>query len=434
MTYGAGRRRIFALIPFLTFLVLYISVGLWLSYNSTEGAFYQFPAASCALIGFGVALLIGWRNVGEHVRTFTQGIGDETIILMCLIFLLAGAFAAVTKAMGGVDATVHIGLHLLPKSLVLPGLFIIACFVSMAMGTSMGTISTVVPIALGVASQTDLSLPLTVGAVVGGSMFGDNLSIISDTTVAATSSQGCDMKSKMLANLKIAVPAALVVAGLLFYFGTSSDFPVANSYSIIPTIPYVVVLILALIGVNVIVVLMIGTTLAALIGILTGSLNFVQIGQITYKGFESMSEVFFVTVLVAGLAAIATKEGGLDYLLEKIRPLLRSKRSAEAGVATIVSVADLCVANNTIAIIVTGKVVKQISNEHGIAPARAASLLDIFSCVWQGLIPYGAQLLLAGSLSKLAPFEIITYVWYPMALGVGAIIAIIIQRPHVESR
>jgi Na+/H+ antiporter NhaC len=242
------------------------------------------------------------------------------------------------------------------------------------------------------------------------------------------------MKSKMLANLKIAIPAALVVAVLLYVYGSSADFAVAQSFSFVPTIPYIVVLILAVVGFNVIVVLMIGTALSATIGVLTGALTFVQVGKLTYEGFESMAEVFFVTVLVAGLAAIATKEGGLDYLLEKIRPLLRSKRSAEAGIATIVSAADLCTANNTIAIIVTGKVVKQISNEQGIAPARAASLLDIFSCVWQGLIPYGAQLLLAGSLSALAPFQIIPYVWYPMALGIGGIIAIILQRPHAQSR
>jgi Na+/H+ antiporter NhaC len=434
MTFGTGPRRIFALIPFFTFLVLYIAVGVWLSLNGADMAFYQFPAASCALIGFGVALMLGWRNVGEQVQTFTKGIGEETIILMCLIFLLAGAFATVTKAMGGVDATVHLGLSILPSALVLPGLFLIACFVSMAMGTSMGTISTVVPIALGIAAQTDLSLPLTVGTVVGGAMFGDNLSLISDTTVAATSSQGCDMKEKMLANLKIALPAAIVVLIALFYFGSSADIPVAGGGSLIPVIPYAAVLALALMGFNVIVVLMIGTALAASIGMAIGSFDFVQVGKLTYQGFESMAEVFFVTVLVAGLAAIATKEGGLDLIVEKLRPWLRSKRSAEAGIAAFVSTADLCVANNTIAIIVTGKVVKQISDEQGIAPARAASLLDIFSCVWQGLIPYGAQILLAGSLSQIQPFQIIPFVWYPIVLGIAAIIAIIIQRPYVASR
>jgi len=434
MTFGAGQRRIFALLPFLTFLVLYISVGVWLSLAGTPKAFYQFPAASCALIAFGVALLLGFRNVGEQIKTFTKGIGEETIITMCLIFLLAGAFASVTSAMGGVTATVNIGLSVLPSSLVLPGLFIISCFVSMAMGTSMGTISTVVPIALGVATQTELSLPLTIGTVVGGAMFGDNLSVISDTTIAATSSQGCDMRSKMLANIKIALPAAAVVIALLVYFGSAAHIETPPDISYIRTIPYITVLALALLGFHVIVVLMLGTALSAIIGMQMGAFSFVQVGRITYEGFESMAEVFFVTVLVAGLAAIATREGGLDYLVEKIKPWLRSKRSAEVGIATMISAADLCIANNTIAIIVTGKVVKQISEERGIAPARAASLLDIFSCVWQGLIPYGAQLLMAGSLSQLAPFQIIPYVWYPVALAVAATIAIILQRPYVESR
>lgn len=434
MSFGAGRKRILALIPFFTFLIIYVSIGMWLSYEGTEGAFYQFPAASAALVGFGVALMIGYRNVSEQVRTFTQGIGDETIILMCLIFLLAGAFASVTRAMGGVDATVHLGLYLLPSSFVLPGLFIVACLVSMAMGTSMGTISTIVPIALGVAQHTGLDIPLAIGAVVGGSIFGDNLSIISDTTVAATTSQGCDMKSKMIANLKIAVPAALVVIALLFFFGSSSAPSIEHDFSLVATIPYLAVLILALSGLNVIVVLMIGTALSSCIGIATGALSFVDVGKETYNGFTSMSEVFFLTVLVAGLAAIATKEGGLEYLLEKLRPLIRSRRSAEACIATFVSATDICVANNTIAIIVTGKVVKQISNEHGISPARAASLLDIFSCVWQGLIPYGAQLLLAGTLTQIPPFKILPFVWYPMILGIFAIITVIFQRPYAQSR
>lgn len=413
-------------------MLLYIAVGAWLSYQGHPNAFYQFPAATCALIGFGVALILGMRNVNEQVRTFTLGIGDETVILMCLIFMLAGAFSTVTQAMGGVDATVNMGLSLLPNHLLLPGIFLIACFVSLAMGTSMGTIGTVVPIAIGIASKSGLDVALTVGTVVGGSMFGDNLSIISDTTVAATASQGCDMRSKMRANLKIAIPAALLVLVALYFWGTPSWQPEAFSFSFMKTLPYLVVLILAMLGVNVIVVLMLGIALAALIGFTTGSLDFLQFGKATYEGFESMAEVFFLTVLTAGLAAIATKEGGLHYLLERLNRFIKGKRSAEIGIASFVSIADLCIANNTVAIIVTGKMARTISDTYKLSAPRVASILDIFSCVWQGLIPYGAQMLLAGGLAKLSPFELIPYAWYPMALGVAATLAIVFQWPKAN--
>ncbi len=418
--------RQLALLPLLTFLLLYMGIGTYLSITGQKDAFYQFPAASCALVGFAVALLMGYKNINEQIKIFTSGIADETIVLMCLIFMLAGAFSVLTQATGGVDATVNMGLYFLPERFLLPGLFLIACFVSMAMGTSMGTVSTVIPIAVGIALKSGLDLPLTIGAVVGGAMFGDNLSIISDTTIAATSSQGCDMRSKMLENLKTAIPAALLTVILLLFFSKTSTLVQDFDFDFIKTLPYLIVLALALSGMHVILVLMIGIAAAAIIGVSTSAVNFLQLGQSIYAGFLSMAEVFFLTFIAAGLAAIAIKRGGLQYLLDKLHGFLKGKRSAEAGIAILVSLADLCIANNTVAIIVTGGIAKQISERFGIAAARTASFLDTFSCVWQGLIPYGAQLLLAGALSKLSPFQIMPMVWYPMILGIIAIIAILI--------
>ncbi len=417
-------RGFIGLIPFITFLILYMSVGIWFSYQGTDFAFYQFPAASCALIGFGIALLIGYRNVNEQVRTFTLGIGDENVILMCLIFMLAGAFSVVTKSMGAIDNTVNMGLYLLPSYALLPGIFVISCLISFAMGSAMGTISTVIPIALGIAAKANLDLALTVGSIVGGAMFGDNLSIVSDTTVAATSTQGCSMRDKMLSNLKIALPAAICVLALLFLWTKPNMLTEVYDFSFFKTLPYLLVIALAATGLNVVVVLMLGITSAALIGFATDTLSFVGFGKATYEGFLSMAEVFFLTVLSAGLAAIATREGGLDYLLAKLQRWIRSTRSAELGIAALVSLADICIANNTVAIIVTGPMVKQIAERFHVARARAASLMDIYSCVWQGLIPFGAQLLLAGGLTKISPFRIIPYVWYPMVLGIAATISI----------
>jgi Na+/H+ antiporter NhaC len=419
-----------ALLPFLSFLALYLGMGIWLSWEGHSNAFYQFPAATSALIGFGVALLLGRRNVHEQISTFTRGIGEETVILMCLIFMLAGAFSKVTSAMGGVQASVAAGLALCPAVLLLPGIFLVACFASLAMGTSMGTIGTMVPIALGVASSAELSPALTVGAVVGGAMFGDNLSIISDTTIAATQTLGCSMRSKMKENLKYALPAAFAVCVGLFFAETPAAFAQPESIDWVKTVPYLLVLALALGGVHVIITLLLGIFSAALIGVVAADFSFLQLGQAIYQGFESMAEVFFLTVLTAGLAAIATREGGLDFLLRQLSRMVKSKRGAELGVAALVSTADICVANNTVAILITGPMAKKMCERFRVSASRMASVLDIFSCVWQGLIPYGAQMLLAGALSQLSPFELIPYTWYPMALGLVTLGSILGQRPR----
>lgn len=429
LTLSTPRKWIY-LLPLLTFLLLYVGIGICLSLNGHDNAFSQFPAASCALAGLAVALILGYKDINAQLKTIITGIGNETVILMCLIFLLAGAFSAVTQSMGGVNATVNMGLHFLPSKLLLPGLFLIACFISFSMGTSMGTISTIVPIAIGIASKTGLDLSLTIGAVIGGSMFGDNLSIISDTTIAATSTQGCDMRSKMHANLKIAIPAAVATTILLFFLNESTTTSMQEfDFSFIKTLPYLAVFILALAGINVIAVLMIGIGLAALIGLTTNSFDFIILGKSIYDGFLSMSEVFYLTFIISGLAAIAIQNGGLQFLLDRLKILIKNKRSAEIGIASFISFADVCIANNTIAILVTGDMVKHIAQHYKISAARAASIIDIFSCVWQGLIPYGAQLLLAGALANLSPFQIIPAIWYPMILGFFAILTIIFQWP-----
>lgn len=419
-----------ALIPFLTFLVLYLGIGLFLTHRGEEFAFYKFPAPTCALIGFGVALLIGWRHLHGHVSIFVKGVGEDTVIYMVLIFMLAGAFASVSKAMGGVDATVNMGLSFLPARLILPGLFVISCFVSMAMGTSMGTIGAVTPIALGLAAKAGLPLPIAMGAVLGGAMFGDNLSVISDTTIAATQTQGCDMRSKLIMNFKIALPAAILVVILLFIYTKPVALTGRYDFEFVKTIPYLAVLVLALAGLNVVAVLMMGIAIAAGIGIATGSIDFVQFGKYTYDGFIGMAEVIFFAILVAGLAAIATAQGGLDWVLSKFKKLIRGKRTAEFGIAGLVTIADICTANNTVAIIVSGRMAKSIAGRFGVSPQRAASVLDIFSCVLQGIVPYGAQLLLIGGLAKLSAFSIIPYAWYPFALGVLGVAAIVFKFPR----
>lgn len=415
----------FSLLPLLAFLLVYIGAGLWFSLQGQSMAFYQFPAPSCAFFGFVVAMIIGYKNLGGHIATFVSGIGDNTVILMCIIFLLAGAFSAITKATGSVDATVNLGLFLLPDRLLLPGLFLVACFISFSMGTSMGTISTIIPIAIGLSESAGLHLPLVAATVIGGAMFGDNLSVISDTTIAATGTQGCGMKEKMAANIKIALPAALLVFVVLFFMGSGTEHTVSNDISLIRIAPYALVLALAIRGLDVVVILMIGILTSIGIGLLTNSFHILTVGKIIYEGFMSMADVFFVTFLIAGLAAIASKEGGLDYLLKKLSPYAKGKRSAEAVIATCVTIADICIANNTVAILFSGSVARKLAEKFDIAKGRVASILDVFSCVWQGVIPHGAQILLAGGLCHLSGFDIVPYSYYPALLGLIAIFDII---------
>jgi len=418
-----------ALLPLVVFLALFLGSGIYFNMQGVDMAFYQLPAPVAAIVGIILAFVMGKGSIDEKMDTFVSGVGDSNIIIMCMIYLLAGGFSAVASAMGGVDSTVNFGLSIIPPSLILPGIFIIACFVSTSMGTSMGTISAVAPIAVEMAIKAQLPVAVAVGAVVGGAMFGDNLSMISDTTIAATRTQGCEMKDKFIMNFKIALPAAILTIIIMIITGVSGQIPADLDYSVIKIVPYIAVLVLALAGINVFLVLIIGIVLGGIIGLIDGSLTFISFAQTIYEGFTSMQEVFILSLLVGGLAALIAKDGGVDYLLHAITSRIKSTRGAEAGIGALVSVADICTANNTVAIVITGPMAKQIADENGVDPRRSASILDIFSCVWQGIIPYGAQLLLAGQLAQLSPLEIMPTLYYPYLLALAGILAILFGFP-----
>jgi len=421
-----------ALIPLFVFLVLYLGMGIYFSMQGVEMAFYQFPAPIAALVGIVVAFFMASGSMEERVSSFIKGAGENNVIIMCMIYLLAGAFSAVSQAVGGVDATVNLGLSIIPSQFLLPGLFVIAAFIATAMGTSMGTIGAVVPIAVGIASKAALPLPLTIGAVIGGAMFGDNLSIISDTTIAATQTQGVEMRDKFKMNLLIVLPAAILTLVFLFFAGDTAVQASQYSYEIIKVVPYIAVLVFALIGVNVFIVLFGGMLLSGLIGIIFGDFTFIAMAQEAYAGFNSMTEVFFLSMFAGGLAAMIRKEGGLQYLIYAISSRIKSTKGAELGIAALVSVTDVCTANNTVAIIISGPLARNIAIENNVDLRRSASLLDIFACVWQGIIPYGAQILLAGSLAEISPIQIIPNLHYNFLVLIAGLLAIYFAFPSAD--
>ncbi|MFR9717898.1 Na+/H+ antiporter NhaC family protein [Aeromonas diversa] len=427
-----------ALLPLLLFLALFIGTGTWLTLQGVEFAFYQLPAPVAALPAVVLALFIGREGLNKNLETFFKGVGDSNIMAMCLIYLLAGAFASVAKATGGVDATVALGLSLIPGWALLPGLFLISAFIATAMGTSMGTIGAVAPVALGVAQSAGLDPVLVAGAVLGGAMFGDNLSIISDTTIAATRSQGCEMKDKFRENLMIAAPAALLVMMGYLLLGHVAEVPTQHLDQWVKVLPYLLILGLALSGMNVFLVLGTGILAAGLVGLAGSGYQFGQFTQDIYKGFTSMQEIFLLSMLIGGLGALMERQGGLAWITGHIAALIarfsrghdsdQNEKAAELGIASVVSLTNACTANNTVAIIVASKVARELAEQHGVTPRRAASLLDIFSCVVQGLIPWGAQALLLGSIFGLSPLAVISMSFYPMALALTAILAVFIKH------
>ncbi|GGO75687.1 sodium:proton antiporter [Marinobacterium nitratireducens] len=430
--------RAIALLPMLLFLTLFIGSGLYYQYQNVEFAFYQISAPVAILPAIVLALILGRGALNKRIETFIEGVGDHTIITMCLIYLLAGAFASVAKAVGGVDATVNFGLSVIPDSLVLPGLFVITAFVATSMGTSMGTIAAIAPVAVGLSEATDLSLALTVGTVIGGAMFGDNLSIISDTTIAATRSQGCDMKDKFRLNLVIALPAAIATLILLFVLGSSGQISQPGDYDLLRVLPYVAVLVLAVSGLNVMLVLFTGIVLAGIVGLMqVPDYSIAQLSQDIYAGYTGMQEILILSLLIGGLGALMRQQGGLEFLARSIDRLTRGsseRRSGETSIAASVALTNLCTANNTVAIIISGSLARDIASRHGVDPRRSASLLDIFSCVIQGMLPYGAQMLLAGSIAALSPLELIGTTYYCWLLGVIAILAIITGIPKLQPK
>lgn len=427
-----------ALLPLLVFLALFIGTGTWLTLQGVEFAFYQLPAPVAALPAVMLALMLGKEGFNKNLETFFKGVGDSNIMAMCLIYLLAGAFATVAKATGGVDATVALGLSLIPGWFLLPGLFLISAFIATAMGTSMGTIGAVAPVALGVAQATGIDPVLMAGTILSGAMFGDNLSIISDTTIAATRSQGCEMKDKFRENVKIAAPAAVLVILLYLLLGSTGEAPAANaSADLLKVMPYLLILVLALGGMNVFVVLGLGILAAGGVGMI-GGYPLGQFSKDIYQGFTSMQEIFLLSMLIGGLGALMERQGGLAWISARIAALIarftrhhdgeQNEKAAELGIAGVVGLTNLCTANNTVAIIVASKVARDLAEHHGVTPRRAASMLDIFSCVVQGLIPWGAQALLLGSIFALSPLAVVSMSFYPMALALAALVAVFIKH------
>lgn len=423
-----------ALIPILIFLVLYLGMGIYFEYiNPPEGGmgFYIMSV----VVAFGIALIVAFmqnKALGfeEKIHICSKGIGDDNITIMLFVFLMAGAFGGIGKAAGGVESTANLLLNIIPDNLAIPGLFIIACFISMAMGTSVGTVMVLVPIAVSVAQSASFNLPLCVSSVVGGAMFGDNLSFISDTTIAATKTQGVEMKEKFFANFKIALPAALITLVILVVIalrGGSTDVG-SYEYSIGLAVPYFAVLILALLGTNVFIVLGIGIILFCIMGTLFGDLTFVDAFSAMGSGTSGMFETMIVTVLVASISALMKENGGFEAILGFIRKVSRSKKGGMLGICFLTALMDVSTANNTVAIVVAAPIAKTISCEYGIEAKKTASLLDTVSCIFQGIIPYGAQLLIAASLSGISSISLIPWLFYPFLLAVFVLVSIVLEK------
>lgn len=414
----------FALIPLFVFIFTFLGAGIILN------DFYAFPSPVAVLVGIIAAFLLFKSSTEDKVETLIAGCGESKIMTMCLIYLLAGAFAVVSKAMGGVDAVVNLGINTIDVAYFPLGIFLIASFLSTATGTSVGAIVAIGPIAVALADKSGASLPLISGALLGGSMLGDNLSMISDTTIAATQSLGCDLKDKFKINLFIAFPAAVFTILVFFYLGLNSDIVTVaiakNDFSWIAIVPYILVIVLAVVGVNVFSTLLIGTLLAGIIGYFSGSFTLMEFTQKIYEGFTSMTDIFLLSMLTGGLAAMVDKAGGITYLLVQIKKRIKSKKSAQAGIGAIVSFANLAIANNTVSIVITGPIAKEINDEYELNPKKTAAILDIFSCIIQGILPYGAQVLLILSYAngKLDFFDLISNAWYHLFLLVFTLVAI----------
>lgn len=424
-----------ALLPFIIFVLVYLATGIILSSMGVEMAFYQVAAPVCILPAILLAFIMFKGSIDDKFNDFVRGCGDENIIIMCLIYILAGAFATVSKSSGGVDSVVNFALSLIPVQYITAGIFLISGFISISTGTSVGTISAVGPIAVGVAAKGNLPLPLVLGALVGGAMFGDNLSVISDTTIAATRTQNVGMKDKFRSNIKFAIPAAVITFVILLIVGKPESEVVLDdlNYNFILIVPYLFVLISALAGMNVFLVLTSGIVLSGIIGIFTGGLTMMTFAQNIFEGFSGMFEIFLLSLLTGGLSYMVSSNGGIEWLVEKIRSFAKDIKSAEISIALLTLLTDAATANNTVAIIIGGPVAKEISRDFKVDPRRSASFLDTFSCVMQGIIPYGAQILIAAGLTKelgtlaVSPVQIIPFLWYQALLAVFAILSIFVR-------
>ena len=415
-----------SLSPMLVFMVVYL-VGSILA-----GDFYKVPLTVAFLVASAYAVCITPNlKLKKRINIFSRGAGDENLMLMVWIFVLAGAFAKAAGAMGAIDATVDLTLRMLPDSMLLPGLFLAACFISLSIGTSVGTVVALTPVAVGIAEQTGTLLPLIVAIVVGGSFFGDNLSFISDTTIVATQTQGVRMSDKFKANIYLAGPAALIALVLYIILGQGVQVPSDVAWPAwYKVLPYMAVLVLAIAGMNVLLVLLIGVLLAGVIGMASGSFDLMGWMGAMGEGIMGMSELIIVTLLAGGMLALIRHNGGIDWLIRVLIRRINGPRGAKFTIALLVILADLCTANNTIALITVGPVARDIADRYGIDRRMSASLLDTFSCFAQGLIPYGAQLLMAAGLAAISPFDIVGYLYYPVILGVIAVLGILFHFPR----
>ncbi|OJX09340.1 MAG: sodium:proton antiporter [Caedibacter sp. 37-49] len=434
----------YALLPILLFLVIFIGSGVYFSLLNTPFAFYQVSATVAILPSIILAIGLGNGDFVSKISNFIDGVRDSSIITMCLIYLLAGAYTEVLKSIGGVEAAVNLTLSFLPPQATLPGLFILSAFVATAMGTSMGTIAAMAPIAFGIAQAIGLSIPLTMGTVVGGAMFGDNLSLISDTTIAAVQTQGGTLKDKFKINSLIALPAMIVTLITLIAYGFNNPCQSCVTITEFPWImstPYIFVLILAISGVNVFLVLILGILSAGFIGIcFTSNYTLLNYAKSIYQGYGSMQEILILSLLIGGLSHLSKTQGGLQSLINFTGKIVHkfskkeSKSVVEGAIATIVSLCDICTANNTIAIILAGEATHELAKKYHLPPSRTATLVDLFSCVFQGILPYSAQILLAGSIASISPLSIIPHVYYCYALGIAGVFAIFLQKPKFHAK
>ena len=416
--------RAIALLPIGVFLIIFLGAGIVFK------DFYAMPAIVAFLIALFVAFLQNKElSFNKKIEVIAKGVGEENIITMSLIFLCAGGFSGAVTAAGGVDSTVNLGLSLIPAHFAVAGLFLIGCFISVSMGTSMGTIAALAPIAVGISEKTGFALSICIGAVVCGAMFGDNLSMISDTTIAAVKTQGCEMKDKFKANFFIVLPAAIITV-LIFWFVTRNmNFHLEEnlSYSLWEVLPYMVVLLGALIGINVFVVLISGIVISLIVGVSMGHIALSEMFQVVGNGVTSMSDITVISIIVACIVSLVKEHGGIQFILNLIKSKINGRRGAEFGIALLALFVDACTANNTVAIVMTGPIAKEISEEFDVDPRRSASLLDMFTSVGQGIIPYGAQLLSAATLTGLTPLQIIPNLYYPLLMGVCGVLAIIFR-------
>ena len=420
------------LLPLIVFLVIFVGTGI------ITGNFTNMPLLVAFIISAGFALMLNKKgektSIAKKIDIFTTGGGEPTIILLVIIFLLAGAFYSVANAMGAVESTVNFGLDILPRNMILPGIFIIGCIISFAMGTSMGTVTALAPIAIGIAQQTGIGLPLVLGTVIGGAMFGDNLSFVSDTTIAATKTQGVELRDKFKMNGLIVLPAVILTIIILLFIPVGNATVEVGAYSLIKILPYIAIIITALMGLNVMLVLVIGVLTGGVIGLANGAFGPVELLGFIQRGMGWMEDLAIIAIIIGGIVELMKYYGGIGYLLEKVTSKIKTKKGGEFGIAALVSLIDLATANNTISIVTAGPLAKDISEQYDIDPRRTASILDIFSSAFQGLVPYGGQLLVAAGLAKISPVSIMPYSIYSILMAVFGVLAIVLGIPKLGGR